>query len=81
MALWDLSSSPGVRQPLLGAVEGLDLAFLHSWTRCRAGQQAIAEQIRNVRRITVPCLAMDGVWIYQPGSRSILHVAKCNGPE
>jgi len=60
MALWDLSSSPGDRQPLLGAVEGLDLAFLHSWTRCRAGQQAPSIRTNQERAENHGALFGDG---------------------
>jgi hypothetical protein len=46
-----------------------------------AGKPHRAEQTGKMRRVRVPRLATHGVWIYQPSPRSILHVAKCNGPE
>ena len=44
-----------------------------------AGKPHPLEQIRNMAETQVSFLATDGVWIYQPSSRCILRVAKCNG--
>jgi hypothetical protein len=74
--------STGHRQRGLRAVEGLNLVFSIPEPGVEPAEKPHrAEQIRKMWRPTVRCLAIGGVWIYQPSPRSISHVAKRNGPE